>query len=116
MAVWIVRAEDQPRGRQLLREAGLLESSRSSENSYLALPELDGGGARSADAAKRGRMRMRLVLLGLIGVWVRQRRARKAGDDAQRLSYLAEIVLDKPADLPAGLPVRVEFAGATGGE
>lgn len=25
-----------------------------------------------------------LVLLGLIGVWVRQRRARKAGDDAQR--------------------------------
>ena len=67
-AVWIVNSEDQPRGRQLLREAGLLESSRSSENSYLALPELDGGGARSADAAKRGRMRMRLVLLGLIGI------------------------------------------------
>ena len=39
-----------------------------------------------------------------------------SGDDAQRLSYLAEIVLDKPADLPAGLPVRVEFAGVASGE
>ena len=33
-----------------------------------------------------------------------------AGDDAARLSYLAEVQLDKHAgDLPAGLPVRVEF-------
>ena len=47
-AVWIVNSEDQPRGRQLLREAGLLESSRSGESSYLPLPALDGGGARSA--------------------------------------------------------------------
>ncbi|MEO6064257.1 MAG: HlyD family efflux transporter periplasmic adaptor subunit, partial [Lysobacterales bacterium] len=35
------------------------------------------------------------------------------GDDAARLSYLAEIELDKTAAaLPAGLPVRVEFAVA----
>ena len=34
-----------------------------------------------------------------------------SGDDAARLSYIAEIVLDHPGDLPAGLPVRVEFAG-----
>ena len=67
-AVWIVNSGDQPRGRQLLREAGLLESSRSGESSYLPLPALDGGGARSADAARRGRMRMRLLLLGLIGI------------------------------------------------
>jgi HlyD family secretion protein len=33
-----------------------------------------------------------------------------SGKDAARLSYLAEIVLDNAADLPAGLPVRVEFA------
>jgi HlyD family secretion protein len=32
------------------------------------------------------------------------------GDDAARLSYLAEVTLDKDAaKLPAGLPVRVEF-------
>jgi HlyD family secretion protein len=36
------------------------------------------------------------------------------GDDAARLSYLAEITLGTEAtDLPAGLPVRVEFAGST---
>lgn len=33
-----------------------------------------------------------------------------SGKDAARLSYLAEIALDAGADLPAGLPVRVEFA------
>lgn len=38
-----------------------------------------------------------------------------SGKDAARLSYLAEIVFDRDApdnarDLPAGLPVRVEFA------
>ena len=32
------------------------------------------------------------------------------GEDAARLSYLAEIELGRGAnDLPAGLPVRVEF-------
>lgn len=67
-AVWILNAEDQPRGRQLLREAGLLESSRASEGSYLPLPALDGGGMRTVEAGKRGRMRVRLVLLGLIGI------------------------------------------------
>ena len=67
-AVWIVNSEDQPRGRQLLRDAGLLESSRAGESSYLPLPALDGGGKRGEDAGKRSRMRMRLVLLGLIGI------------------------------------------------
>lgn len=33
------------------------------------------------------------------------------GEDAARLSYLAEVQLAPGADLPAGLPVRVEFAG-----
>lgn len=32
------------------------------------------------------------------------------GEDAARLSYLAEIALDGAADLPAGLPVRATFA------
>ena len=37
-----------------------------------------------------------------------------AGEDAARLSYLAEVTLqgDGVADLPAGLPLRVEFANA----
>mgnify|MGYP006206603851 CR=1 FL=1 len=32
-----------------------------------------------------------------------------AGKDAARLSYLAEVELADAADLPAGLPLRVEF-------
>ena len=40
-----------------------------------------------------------------------------SGRDAERLSYLAEIVLDKAdADLPAGVPVRVEFAEVADGK
>lgn len=39
------------------------------------------------------------------------------GDDAARLSYLAEVELGKDAaDLPAGLPVRVEFTRTPGRE
>ena len=30
-----------------------------------------------------------------------------SGDDATRLSYLAEVALDRPSELPAGLPVQV---------
>lgn len=33
-----------------------------------------------------------------------------SGKDAARLSYLAEVAIEGGADLPAGLPVRVEFA------
>ena len=38
-----------------------------------------------------------------------------SGDEVERLSYLAEIVFDRPADLPAGVPVHVTFAGDAGG-
>ena len=34
-----------------------------------------------------------------------------SGDDATRLSYLAEVGLDQASELPAGLPVHVEAAG-----
>lgn len=38
-----------------------------------------------------------------------------SGNDAERLSYLAEVSLEKAGtDLPAGVPVRVEFEGADG--
>ena len=64
-AVWIVNADDQPRGRQLLRDAGLLDSSREGASSYLSVSALDdprGNGKPSHS------MRIKLVLLGLIGV------------------------------------------------
>ena len=64
-AVWIVRAEDQPRGRQLLRDAGLLDSSREGASSYLGTEMLQGG--RTPTPAGTG-MRLKLGLLLLIGV------------------------------------------------
>lgn len=62
-AVWIVRAEDQPRGRQLLRDAGLLDSSRDGPGTYLGP-----GSAHAAKAAGRTStsMRLKLGLLMLI--------------------------------------------------
>jgi hypothetical protein len=40
-AVWVVRSEDQPRARQLLREAGLLGSTRGGSDSFLT-PSMHG--------------------------------------------------------------------------
>ncbi|MUV14146.1 hypothetical protein [Noviluteimonas gilva] len=34
-AVWVVKSEDQPRARQILREAGLLDSTRGGSDSFL---------------------------------------------------------------------------------
>ena len=64
-AVWIVRAEDQPRGRQLLRDAGLLDSSRDNNTSYLSAASLHGG--QKASGGSRS-MRIKLGLLLLIGI------------------------------------------------
>ena len=65
-AVWIIHAEDQPRGRQLLREAGLIDSSRAGESSYLPLSVLE----RDKDAQSAGKrsraMRIKLGLLAAI--------------------------------------------------
>lgn len=59
-AVWIVRAEDQPRGRQLLRDLGLLESSREPDLSFLPA-----GRAAATGISPVGK-RIKLGVLGLI--------------------------------------------------
>jgi hypothetical protein len=68
-AVWIVRADDQPRGRQLLREAGLLDSARG-ESSYLPLSVLERDKDSAATAKARRALRIKLGLLVLILVVV----------------------------------------------
>lgn len=65
-AVWIVNADDQPRARQMLRDAGLLASSREGASSYLPVSKLRE--EPGVDAARRRRTRIRLALLGLIAV------------------------------------------------
>lgn len=66
-AVWIVRAEDQPRGRELLREAGLLESSRDAPSSYIG-PGSQHVAAQAARGGTSTSMRLKLGLLLLIAV------------------------------------------------
>ncbi|MDQ3039948.1 MAG: hypothetical protein M3R16_09160, partial [Pseudomonadota bacterium] len=94
-AVWILDAEDQPRGRQLLRDAGLLDSTRVGESSYLPLSTLHV--ARDPAARKaRSRTRMRIGLLVLIVVvsaliWFSRRGAetKQARTDAGKTTTVA---------------------------
>ena len=62
-AVWVIRSEDQPRARAMLREVGLLESTRPMPDAVPgpALPP----GAPAPDR-QRLAMRLRIVLLGAI--------------------------------------------------
>ncbi len=66
--VWVLKAEDQPKARQMLREAGLIDSTRPEFNqshSYLppsrAAPEV-----RKPDRRATIVMRLRLLLLAII--------------------------------------------------
>lgn len=71
-AVWIVRADDQPRGRQLLRDAGLLDSARG-ESSYLPLSVLDrdkDGEAAKARRATRIKLGLLVVILAVVALVV----------------------------------------------
>lgn len=62
-AVWVVRSEDQPKARELLRTIGLLDSGRSPTR-YLPTPAEDRlGNDGAADAAKRRAFRIRAGLL-----------------------------------------------------
>ena len=96
-AVWIVNAEDQPRARELMRGAGLLDSTRAPLDSYLPANDDD------AKPRKRGG-RLKLVLLATIGIAVAigsfmVRNASKPKPAATTAT------VDSP--LPAALPDRV---------
>jgi hypothetical protein len=62
-AVWVVRSDDQPKARELLREAGLLDSGRSA-TTYLATPTVHQlrGDDGSSDAARRRAFRIKVAL------------------------------------------------------
>lgn len=63
-AVWVLQAEDLVRARELLRQGGLLDSTRP--DSYLPLPpNAQPGRQRDGHATA---LRIRMVLLGLIGL------------------------------------------------
>jgi hypothetical protein len=64
-AVWVLRADQQPRARELLRDAGLLQSGRSPDDSFLP-PNLQFGRDNISVVEKRQRSRLRYILLAAI--------------------------------------------------
>lgn len=67
-AVWVVKSEDQPRARQLLRDAGLLDSTRMPSDSYLG-PSLHERAEKGvAPSPQRRAFRYKLALLVAIAV------------------------------------------------
>ena len=67
-AVWIVRPDDQPKARSLMREAGLLDSGRS-PTSFLATEALlHPGDGDSGNASKRRMLLIKAALL--VGIMV----------------------------------------------
>jgi hypothetical protein len=67
-AVWIIRSEDQPRARQMLREAGLLKTSAAADDNFL-LPAVQPRASDADDPWRKG-ARFRYGLLVLIAVLV----------------------------------------------
>lgn len=65
-AVWIINADEQPRARQLLREAGLLDSSREGTSTYLPLSALDDPASDAQARKAKRKVRIRLGLLAVI--------------------------------------------------
>jgi hypothetical protein len=76
-SVWIVHAEDQPRGRQLLRELGLLEGSRppAFDGADAAITASSSAPTRHPATGKRLRLALLALIAGVIALAVLQRPA-----------------------------------------
>lgn len=70
-SVWVVRSDDQPRARQMLREAGLLEATPANPNSFLPAT---GHAARSASPKRRTRLTLGLLIVAAVALalWLNQ--------------------------------------------
>lgn len=97
-AVWVVKSEDQPRARQLLRDAGLLDSTRGGSDSYLSDSMHSGAPAPRGDAAPPQRRAFRYKIALLIAIVVAVGLAWNA---SRKTSDQAPAVARAPAPAPA---------------
>ncbi len=67
-ALWVVRSEDQVRARAMLREAGLIDSTRPGDGSSSPSFRMEPRSAPAAPARQRRNLRLKLVLLVGIAV------------------------------------------------
>jgi len=104
-AVWVVRSEDQPRARQLLREAGLLDSTRTSTDSFLA-PSVHAGLPEEPVAApptrRAFRYKIALLVAIVIAVGLAWNATRKVDDATPPVTGVA----DAPAPAAPAAPAR----------
>ena len=113
-AVWVVRSEDQPRARQLLREAGLLDSTRTSTDSFLA-PSVHGGLPEAPVAApptrRAFRYKIALLIAIVIAVGLAWNATRKADDAPARASGVVDEHMFDP--MPAATKAPAPAATTT---
>lgn len=102
-AVWVIRSEDQPRARQLMREAGLLEATSRSESflpSELQFRETD-----KANASRKRGARMRYGLLVVIALIAAAVLVTSNRDEAPAIA-------SAPAAAPGPEPIATTSAAA----
>ena len=97
-AVWVLRADQQPEARRILREAGLLRDAPIRGESFLPPPATLAGGDRGLLAA-RGGGRFRYGMLLAVGVMaalvmLAWRAAHRDGGEAQGLAGTASMTQD----------------------
>lgn len=66
--VWVVKSEDQPRARQLLRDAGLMDSTRDAQTAPMFRFDPRSQQGTASSAAQQRAFRIKLGLIGGIGV------------------------------------------------
>lgn len=79
--VWVIRSEDQPRARQLLRDAGLLDAATTLPNTFLPQTPHMARDLRGEQLAKRRTTRFRYGLLIVIAVFAAGIAFRPTPDD-----------------------------------
>ncbi|WP_132999133.1 putative signal transducing protein [Luteimonas arsenica] len=109
-AVWVIRADQQPEARRILREAGLLRDAPIRGESFLPPPATLAGGDRGLLAA-RGGGRFRYGMLLAVGVMaalvmLAWRAAHRDGGEAQGLAGAASTTQTAaPRDTAAAAPL-----------
>jgi len=121
-AVWIIRSEDQPRARQMLREAGLLQSTRQAQGSYLPDTLRSRRSNGDSDSRRPRTLRLKLGLLAVIAVAIgvaflglRDRptpAASQAGSTAVAATSAQSFVIATPPALAETL-LRIELEAQT---
>lgn len=106
-SVWIVHSEDQPRGRQLLRELGLMESTREPGSSYLPSGRHgEPAGTRTGPFTAK-RVRLGLLALTVIGIGLVAFHMRKRDATADAASPAAAAADATPAAPPPLVPEAI---------